>query len=113
MLDQQFLNLFREWLFDLSQEPPQIRVGLPWIGQQMNVFGHIDERHEVNLLSVTGRINMPCQPAPPIVIGQQWATLKARECEFMQLTGFMEMLNRLSMPHRRSCLFDLQVSPAS
>lgn len=41
----------------------------------MNVFGHINECHKINLLSLTRRINMPRQPPSPVVIGKQWPTL--------------------------------------
>jgi hypothetical protein len=61
--------------------------------QEMHVFRHEDKGYQEISVALHGTINAVTEHGTPCLIGQQRETPETGECQFMEMTGFVQMLN--------------------
>ena len=68
MLDQDLFDLFRKRLFELAKSATHVCFAR-WIDQQMDMFGHLDERDQLHGGFLNRLIKAAGKTASPIIIG--------------------------------------------
>ena len=75
------------------------RSGL-WKDQQVHVFGHVNKRDQLVPMPLHCQVDAVSEHAEPGFIGQQRQSLVARESQFMEVAGFIEVLDFLAVDRR-------------
>lgn len=67
------------------------------MNEQVNVIRHGHKSNEFDTRLTIRLVQASRQPFPPRVVRQKRQSLIARECQFMEMTRFVDVLHQLSM----------------
>ncbi len=67
------------------------------VDEKVDMLGHIDERDESKQMTFPCLINATREFSTPVVVGEELDSSIARERQFVQIAGVVEMLDRLSV----------------
>ena len=83
--------------FEPSQQSLDLWSRQERVDQQVKMFGHVDECHQLKRQLATCPVNVRRQSLSEITLIQQWQAMIAGEGQFMEVAGFVIMPDGLSL----------------